>query len=71
MKTMSLEYDDEMEELIEELKGTFGVRTKSAVIKKALALAGVARRKADPQRKTVTLSSGKADLEPETIPLSA
>lgn len=43
MPTMSLEYDKETEALLEDLKGFFGVKTKAAVVRRALALARVAR----------------------------
>lgn len=46
-KKMTLEYDEDIERLIEELKLFYGVKTKSAVIKRSLAVARAAKRYSD------------------------
>lgn len=50
MRQMTLEYDDETEAVLEDLKKFFGVKTKSAVIRRALAVARAAKKYADPEK---------------------
>lgn len=50
MPQMTLEYDEETEAVLEELKKFFGVKTKTAVIRRALAVARAAKKYADPER---------------------
>jgi hypothetical protein len=50
MRQMTLEYDEETEALLEELKKFFGVKTKTAVIRRALAVARAAKKYADPEK---------------------
>lgn len=66
-KQMSLEYDSETDALLEELKSFFGVKTKSAVIKRALAIARQAKRYADSD-KSVRISKPRT-RESETFSL--
>lgn len=47
MPQMTLEYDEETEALIKELQKFFGVKTKSAVIRRALAVAKAAKKYSD------------------------
>jgi hypothetical protein len=47
MKQMTLEYDEETEALLKELQKFFGVKTKSAVIRRALAVSKAAKKYAD------------------------
>jgi hypothetical protein len=44
---MTVEYDAETAELLEELKEFFGVKTKAAVIKRSLAIARAAKKYSD------------------------
>ncbi len=50
MRQMTLAYDEETEALLEELKKFFGVKTKTAVIRRALAVARAAKKYADPEK---------------------
>jgi hypothetical protein len=70
MPYMSLEYDDETDELLDELKQFFGVKTKSAVIRRSLALARVATRKANKKEKTVALGDPQHKEDTETFSLT-
>ena len=68
MRQMTLEYDEETEALFEELKKFFGVRTKTAVIRRALAVARAAKKYADPE-KTVRFVKPTNAKEGETFNL--
>ncbi|WP_428031403.1 hypothetical protein [Ancylobacter sp.] len=71
MPNMTLEYDKDTEELLEDLKLFFGVKTKTAVIRRSLALAKLAKRKANPEDKTVVMARSKAtDADAETFALA-
>ena len=50
MPQMTLEYDEETDALLEDLKKFFGVKTKTAVIKRALAVARAAKKYADAEK---------------------
>ena len=50
MAQMTLEYDKETEALFEDLKKFFGVKTKTAVIRRALAVARTAKKYADKEK---------------------
>ena len=47
MAQMTLEYDDETDALLEDLKKFFGVKTKAAVLRRALVIAKAAKKYAD------------------------
>lgn len=55
MAVTSFEVDERTLELLERLRGTFGVKTNAAVIRKALALANIASRHADADH-TITIA---------------
>lgn len=69
MPNMTLSYDKETEEVMEDLKNYFGFKTKSAVIHKALSIAMTAKNKADAKDKVVIMSSSKTDKEPQVVSL--
>ena len=66
MPQMTLEYDEETEAVLEDLKKFFGVKTKSAVIRRALAIAKAAKKYAD-QDKTVRIVRSNNVKEGETF----
>lgn len=64
MSVTSFEVDERTAALIEQLRETFGVKTNAAVIRKALALANVARQHADADHTiTITPSDGKTPVK--------
>jgi len=63
---MTLEYDDETDALLEELKKFFGVKTKTAVIRRSLTIARAAKKYAD-KNKTVRFQKPGENKEGETF----
>lgn len=60
MPHMTIQYDEDTDELLEDLKKFFGVKTKVAVIRRALAIARAAKRYADSDR-TVRISRPRSE----------
>ena len=69
MPQMTLEYDEETEAVLEDLKKFFGVKTKSAVIRRALAVARAAKKYADSDRSVRIVKPGNVK-EGETFNLA-
>ncbi len=63
MAVTSFEVDDRTAKLLAQLQKTFGVKTNAAVIRKALALANVARRQADADNTITITSEGKEPVK--------
>jgi len=69
MPQMTLEYDEETEAVLEDLKKFFGVKTKSAVFRRALAIAKAAKKYAD-RDKTVRIVRSNNVKQGETFNLA-
>jgi hypothetical protein len=69
MPQMTIEFDQATDDQLEELKEFFGVKTKAAVIRRALAIANVAKSNADGD-KSVTFVKPNT-LEREKLMLAA
>jgi hypothetical protein len=64
MAVTSFEVDEHTAQIIEQLQKTFGVKTNAAVIRKALALANVARQHAGSDHTiTITSDDGKPPVK--------
>ena len=61
MPQMTIEYDAETEAQLEELKKFFGVKTKAAVIRRALAISRAAKKYSDDEKSVRIASPSDGD----------